>query len=235
LIYQPLSIKLADKEGMMTIADYAYNYIKDRIISQEFPPASPVDTKQLMERLEVGKTPLREALQRLSFERLIVISPRRGTFVSDISIIQLQQAFDARLLVERYTARVAATTMTEEQIAALRDLFKDTDEIASRGDYMESISVDQRFHYLIAEATHNEYLRDFLSMLLPVTMRFWHYVHGLAKDSSNKIREAHQRHFPVIDALASGDPDVAERAMANHIVTFRDEAMELIMSGRKVG
>jgi len=235
LIYQPLGIKLTDEEGMMTIADYAYNYIKDRIISQEFPPASPVDTKQLMERLEVGKTPLREALQRLSFERLIVISPRRGTFVSDISIIQLQQAFDARLLVERYTARVAATTMTEEQIAALRDLFKDTDEIASRGDYMESISVDQRFHYLIAEATHNEYLRDFLSMLLPVTMRFWHYVHGLAKDSSSKIREAHQRHFPVIDALASGDPDVAERAMANHIVTFRDEAMELIMSGSEVG
>jgi DNA-binding GntR family transcriptional regulator len=230
-----LGIKLADEEGMMTIADYAYNYIKDRIISQEFPPASPVDTKQLMEKLQVGKTPLREALQRLSFERLIVISPRRGTFVSDISIIQLQQAFDARLLVERYTACVAATTMTEEQIAALRDLFKNTDEIASRGDYMESISVDQRFHYLIAEATHNEYLRDFLSMLLPVTMRFWHYVHGLAKDSSSKIREAHQRHFPVIDALASGDPDVAERAMANHIVTFRDEAMELIMSGRKVG
>ena len=219
----------------MTMADYAYNYIKDRIISQEFPPASPVDTKQLMERLEVGKTPLREALQRLSFERLIVISPRRGTFVSDISIIQLQQAFDARLLIERRTARIATTAMTEEQIAALRDLFKNTDEIVSRGDYMESISVDQRFHYLIAEATHNEYLRDFLSMLLPVTMRFWHYVHGLAKDSSGKIREAHQRHFPVIDALASGDPDVAERAMANHIVTFRDEAMELIMSSGKVG
>ena len=219
----------------MTMADYAYNYIKDRIISQEFPPASPVDTKQLMERLEVGKTPLREALQRLSFERLIVISPRRGTFVSDISIIQLQQAFDARLLIERRTARIATTAMTEEQIAALRDLFKNTDEIVSRGDYMESISVDQRFHYLIAEATHNEYLRDFLSMLLPVTMRFWHYVHGLAKDSSGKIREAHQRHFPVIDALASGDPDVAERAMASHIVTFRDEAMELIMSGREVG
>jgi DNA-binding GntR family transcriptional regulator len=72
-------------------------------------------------------------------------------------------------------------------------------------------------------------------MLLPVTMRFWHYVHSLAKDSGNKIREAHQRHFPVIDALASGDPDVAERAMANHIVTFRDEAMELIMRGREMG
>jgi DNA-binding GntR family transcriptional regulator len=219
----------------MTMADYAYDYIKDRIISQEFPPASPVDTKQLMKQLEVGKTPLREALQRLAFEKLIVISPRRGTFVSDISIIQLQQAFDARLLVERYTARVAATTMTEEQIAALRDLFKGTDEIASRSDYMESISVDQRFHYLIAEASHNEYLRDFLSMLLPVTMRFWHYVHSLAKNSGAKIREAHRRHFPVIEALASGDPNTAERAMANHIITFRDEAMELIMSGGKLG
>jgi DNA-binding GntR family transcriptional regulator len=226
---------MADEEGMMTMADYAYGYIKDRIISQEFPPASPVDTKQLMKQLEVGKTPLREALQRLAFEKLIVISPRRGTFVSDISIIQLQQAFDARLLIERYTTRIAATTMTEKQLSDLRNLFKNTDEIASQGDYMESISVDQRFHYMIAEASHNEYLRDFLTMLLPVTMRFWHYVHSLAKDSSGKIREAHQRHFPVIDALASGDPDVAERAMANHIITFRDEAMELIMRSGKVG
>jgi DNA-binding GntR family transcriptional regulator len=215
----------------MTMAEYAYDYIKDRIISQEFPPASPVDTNRLVEQLEVGKTPLREALQRLAFEKLIVISPRRGTFVSDISIIQLQQAFDARLLVERYTARIAATTTTEEQITGLRDLFKDTDEIAGQGDYMESISVDQRFHYLIAEASHNEYLRDFLTMLLPVTMRFWHYGHRLAKDSGAKIREAHRRHFPVIEALASGDPDAAENAMANHIITFRDEALELIMRG----
>jgi len=222
-------------ESKMTRVEYAYDYIKDRIISQEFPPASPVDTQQLMKQLKVGKTPLREALQRLAFEKLIIISPRRGTFVSDISIIQLQQAFDARLLVERYTSRTAATTMTEEQITELRDLFKDTDEIASRGDYMASISVDQRFHYLIAEASHNEYLRDFLSMLLPVTMRFWHYVHSLAKNSGANIREAHQRHFPVIDALASGDPNTAERAMANHIVTFRDEALELIMQGGKMG
>jgi len=213
------------------MADYAYNYIKDRIISQEFPPASPVDTKQLMKRLEVGKTPLREALQRLAFEKLIVISPRQGTFVSDISIIQLQQAFDARLLVERYTSRIAATKMTEKQVAILRDLFKNTDEIASRGDYMESIFVDQRFHCLIAEASHNEYLRDFLTMLLPVTMRFWHHVHSLAKDSGMKIREVHQSHLLIIDALASGDPDVAERAMAYHIITFRDDALELVIHG----
>jgi DNA-binding GntR family transcriptional regulator len=218
-------------ESKMTMAEYAYDYIKDRIISQEFPPASTVDTERLMKQLEVGKTPLREALQRLAFEKLIMISPRRGTFVSDISIVQLQQAFDARLLVERYTARIAATTMTEEQITGLRDLFKDTDDIAGQGDYMASISVDQQFHYLIAKAGHNEYLRDFLSMLLPVTMRLWHYVHRLAKDSGAKIREAHQRHFPVIEALASGDPDAAEKAMANHIITFRDEALELIMHG----
>jgi DNA-binding GntR family transcriptional regulator len=217
------------------MADYAYDYIKDRIISQEFPPASPVDAKQLMKRLEMGRTPLREALQRLAFEKLITISPRRGAFVSDISIIQLEQAFDARLLVERYTSRIAATTMTEEQVAILRDLFKDTDEIASRGDYMASISIDQKFHYLIAEASHNEYLRDFLTMLLPVTMRFWHHVHSLAKDSGAKIREVHQRHLLIIDALASGNPDVAERAMTNHIVTFRDEALELVMQGGKMG
>jgi DNA-binding GntR family transcriptional regulator len=219
----------------MTMAEDAYNYIKDRIISQEFPPASPVDTKELMKQLKVGKTPLREALQRLAFEKLIVISPRRGTFVSDLSIIQLQQAFDARLLVERYTARIAAVKMTEGQITALRNLFKDTDAIALAGDCLRSVSVDQRFHRLIAEASQNEYLRDFLNMLLPVSMRLWHYVHSRTKDLSGGIQEAHRRHFSIIDALASGDPDAAERAMANHIIRFRDEALELIMQSGEIG
>lgn len=219
---------------MATITERTYNYIKERIISRQFPPASPLDTQQLMKELGVGKTPLREVLQRLAFEKLIVISPRRGTFVSDLSLIQLQQAFDGRLLVERYTARIAAVKMAEKQVAELRDLFKDSEEIARQGDCLRSISVDQKFHCLIAEASQNEYLKDFLNMLLPVTMRLWHYTHDRAKDLHGEIREAHQRHFSIIDALASGDPDAAERAMANHIIRFRDEALELIMQGGKI-
>ena len=205
------------------------------LITRQLPPAAPVDMQALMTRVNVGKAPLREALQRLAFEKLIVISPRRGTFVSDLSIIQLQQAFDARLLVERYTARIAATRITKEQIAAMRDLFKDTDDIANRGDYLAAIMVEYQFHRMIAEISNNEFLLSFLEILLPMILRLWYYVYNQYKDPTPGIKANHQRHLPVIDALASGDPDTAEAAMADHIVYFRDEALGLIMDGGGTG
>ncbi len=220
---------------MTTMAEQAYQQIKTKVITLELPPATPVDMQELMTQLDVGKAPLREALQRLAFEKLIVISPRRGTFVSDLSIIQLQQAFDARLLLERHTTRIAATRVTEEQITALRDLFNDTDEIANRGDYLAAIMVEYQFHRMIAEISHNEFLLSFLEILLPMILRLWYYVYSQYKDPTPGIKANHQRHLPVIDALASGDPDTAETTMANHIIYFRDEALGLIMDGGGAG
>jgi DNA-binding GntR family transcriptional regulator len=217
----------------MTLAERAYHDLKTMVITEALPPAAPVDKQQLMTQLGIGQAPLRDALQRLAFEKLVVISPRRGTFVADLSLIQLQQAFDARLLIERHTASLAATKITSQQIKALQDLHRETDQIADDEDLLTAIAIDQTFHRMIADIGANEFLRDFLDTLMPITMRLWYYVHSRAKDPAATIHEAGRGHFAIIDALATGQPDAAEEAMANHILHFRDRAFDQIMNGNR--
>jgi DNA-binding GntR family transcriptional regulator len=215
----------------MSKSDWAYEHIRERIITLELAPGATLDSNQLTSDLGVGKTPLREALQRLAFEKLIVIAPQKGTFVSDLSIVRLKQAFDARLLVERQTAGIAATSMTDEQLAHLRELLEEVDGLVNRADITASLTRDRNFHTLIAKASRNEYLIMFLDMLLPVTMRLWYYALFRTPEPATVLRSTHGKHMAVLDALASREPSASEDAMSDHIATFRDEVIALIMRG----
>ena len=92
----------------MRLSDKAYYLIRQRIITLELPPMSPIDEQALMEELQLGRTPIREALQRLAAENLVSIVPRRGMFVADISLTDLQQVFELRMMLEGFCARLAA-------------------------------------------------------------------------------------------------------------------------------
>lgn len=218
---------------MSTQAEQAYYHLRDKIISQEFAPGSVLDKKELLALLGVGKTPLREALQRLALERLIVVAPQKGTFVTDLSIVQLKQAFDARLLVERHAARVAALRLTERDLDVLKELVAASAQLNGRTDRDKSVALDQRFHKTITKASENEYLVQFLDTLLPVTMRLWHYSTTHAPDPTAVMRRLRDGHQAIVDALALRDPDAAETAVSRHISRFQNESLALIMgSGR---
>lgn len=218
----------------MSMTERAYEQIKAMILREELAPAAMIDLQELTRMLGLGKSPVREALQRLALEKLIVISPRRGTFVTDLSIIQLQQALDARLVIERHTARTLAERITDRQIAALRTMLADVDRIVDEADFLDAFAVDEKFHTFIAEATGNDYFVDFLSLLLPVTMRFWHRALRQSRDQVATIQKTQLSHRAIIDALATRDPDVAERAMIRHITGFRDEAVGKIMGANEM-
>jgi DNA-binding GntR family transcriptional regulator len=211
------------------MAEEAYYHIRERIVSQEFAPGTVLDKSKLLSDLEIGRTPLREALQRLALERLIVIAPQKGTFVSDFSIVQLKQAFDARLLVEKQAARVAALRIADRDLRLLKELTAASAQLNGSTDRSESISLDQRFHKTIAEASQNDYLVQFLDMLLPVTMRLWHYAATHSTDSSAVIQRLSDGHQSIVGALALGDPNAAESAVSQHILRFQNESLALIM------
>lgn len=215
----------------MSKADWAYDHIRERIIALDLAPGTTLDIKELASQLGVGMTPLRAALQRLALEKLIVIAPQKGTFVSDLSIVQLKRAFDARLLVEKKTAAIAATAMTDEQFAELRDLLDDTSGFVDHGDIRASLAADRRFHSLIARASENEYLIMFLDMLLPFTMRLWHYALFRTVEPVSVLHSAHERHMTVLEALGTGDPKTSENAMSDHIAGFWDQVLTLTMHG----
>ncbi|MCZ7572187.1 MAG: GntR family transcriptional regulator [Ardenticatenaceae bacterium] len=218
----------------MSLTEQAYKRIKHMILTEELPPATPIDLHEMTGLLGVGKTPVREALQRLALEKLIIISPRRGTFVTDLSIIQLQQALDARLIIERHTVRIMASKITECEVAALRKLIQDIEQLSAHRDYLGAVQVDERFHLSIAEATGNDYLADFLSLLLPVTMRFWYRGFRQSPDPALTTRTTYDAHQAIIDGLERHDADAAERAMVQHISAFRKEAVERIMTASAV-
>lgn len=89
-------------------SEVAYRILKEKIVNLELPPASLLNEAELMAELDLGRTPIREALQRLALENLVVILPRRGTIVADLNLSDLQKIFEVRLELEVYAARLAA-------------------------------------------------------------------------------------------------------------------------------
>src|SRR5262245_7295748 len=105
--------------GQLRLADQAYLRLRDEIVTVRLRPGDPLDEKALSQRLELGLTPVRDALKRLTLERLAVIYPRRGTFVTDINISDERWLTEVRIEMEGLAAALAAERATDEECAAM--------------------------------------------------------------------------------------------------------------------
>lgn len=197
----------------------AYARIREKIINLELPPAAPIDENALMEELGLGRTPIREAIQRLALENLVVVYPRRGTLVADLNPNDLQKIFELRLELEPYAARLAAERATAEQLAAMQTLFASADEMMRTGDHRQLIQLDHQAHEHLAQAAHNEFLEETLERLYGHVLRLW-YV-SLTKVS--RLREAIEEHRDIIAAVQAGDGDRAANIMRAHVAGFQSE------------
>jgi DNA-binding GntR family transcriptional regulator len=104
------------------LADRAYAELRDRIVTLRIPPGAPIDEDQLGEELEMGRTPVREAIKRLALENLVTVFPRRGTFASEINITDLAHISDVRAQLEGHAAYRAAERLGDAQRAELTQL-----------------------------------------------------------------------------------------------------------------
>ena len=124
----------------MRLSDKAYELIRHKIITLELPPLAPIDEQALMEDLQLGRTPIREALQRLAAEDLVLLAPRRGMFVADISITDLQKIFELRMVLEGFCARLAAERVTPEQLAKMEAAIQELAQVpAANGKALMAI------------------------------------------------------------------------------------------------
>lgn len=197
----------------------AYARIKEKIISLELPPASPVDENALMDELGFGRTPVREALQRLAHESLVVILPRRGTLVADLNLSDLQKIFEMRLELEPYAAWLAAGRATPDEIAAMEALFADPDALIRAGDNRQLIQIDHQAHMLLAQAAHNEFLEETLDRLYSHVLRLWY----VSLHRVSRLREAIAEHRDIIAAVRARDGDRAAAIMRAHVAGFQSE------------
>lgn len=208
-----------DNSHPVSLSHQAYERIRHKIISLELPPGQVIDEVQLQKELALGRTPIREALKRLSLEKLVTIVPRRGMFVTDIGITDLQHLFETRLTLEALAARLAARRGKPkhwERMAAALDRLSAADASV---DNETLITIDEACHQIMYEATGNEFLRDILTTLYALSLRLWYYSLSRIGD----MRAAVQEHHAILHALQAGDAEAAALLLRQHIYAFQEE------------
>jgi DNA-binding GntR family transcriptional regulator len=204
---------------MQSLADKAYHAIRDLIVSLELAPGAVIDEKDLIERLGIGRTPVREALRRLAQERLVEVYPRRGMFVTGVDVRELARLSEVRAVLEPEAARLAAERANDADRAQLAALLEEIDNGA--GDLM---GLDERIHRAVYRSAHNDLLEATLEQYYVLALRIW----VLALDRSHGLEEAVEAHRELLEAIQDGDGERAAAAMRGHVENF-EQAMHRVL------
>jgi DNA-binding GntR family transcriptional regulator len=201
----------------LTDADKAYLQIKEKIITVEMPPGSVIHEAELMEELGLGRTPIREALKRLQVESLVVVAPRRGMFVASVAITDLQQIYEVRVELESLCVRLAVERITSEQLKELKASIAEYQR-ADEGAKKPLLSLDRRFHLLLAKAAGNEFLYNEVERFYNLSLRIWYLALNHIQPDNFDV----DAHVELLDAIEAGDTRRGEQRIREHIRHFHD-------------
>lgn len=196
-----------------------YSLLLDRIINLEYQPGELLNEKKLIDEWQVSRTPIREALLKLSEKGFVIMVPRVGTYVSQIDLKEIKYAYEVKKNLEVLACELAADRATEEQVGALFEIVERIETYRSQEDYKKYIDDDYRFRKIIRQASQNPYLQNYLGELNKKTMRFVNYVeYKLEKpewyNASLRL---------MAEAIRNRDSQAAGIEMKNHTEIFLNE------------
>jgi DNA-binding GntR family transcriptional regulator len=208
---------VATKPGVeeLSLAERAYRAIRDRLVMLEIRPGAPVNEDQLAQALGVGRTPVREALKRLQYERLITTYPRRGTFATDVNITDLAHISEVRQELEPLAAAQATLTAVLQELESVDP---------RRHAAAELMRLDLQVHRAIYAATHNPYLEDTLVRHDNLATRIWCLFIDRLSDMAGHVEE----HRPLLRAIVAGDTDKAAQLARSHVEGFERAILDAI-------
>ena len=209
-------------------SETAYHAIREMIVTLELAPGAVVSERELMARLGLGRTPVREALRDLARERLVEVYPRRGIFVSSIDVGDIAGLSEVRVVLEALAARLAATRATDADRQAIDGLLEELSSLGGEADDRRLIELDQRIHQHIHRCTHNPFLAAALEEYYVLTLRIWF----VALDRVERLDEAVREHRALLEAVRAGDADRAEAAMRDHVRGFEVAVRAVLQTGR---
>jgi DNA-binding GntR family transcriptional regulator len=201
------------------LADRAYVDLRDRLVSLRIPPGSPIDEDQIGRELQMGRTPVREAIKRLCLENLVTVYPRRGTFASEINITDLAHISDVRTVLERHAAYRAAERLTDAQREELNELLRELAASEGSDDLEALMGLDARIHRFIYRCAGNPFMEETLGRYFNLSLRIWYLVLDRLPSLFARVHE----HDDLLRAIRDGDPERASEILAEHIATFERE------------
>ncbi|WEK04996.1 MAG: GntR family transcriptional regulator [Candidatus Devosia phytovorans] len=221
-------------QGVQTV----YDSLRQSILDLTLDPGSPLDEMRLAEQFDLSRTPIREAMVRLSAEGLLVTLPNRNTIVAPIDFVNLPYYFEALTLMYRVTTRSAAVHRKSEDVERIRALAGLYADAVKRQDALDMISTNREFHVAIAEAGGNHYFTQLFARLLDEGRRVLRLYYQ-SFDDALPLQYVDE-HGEMIAAIEAGDAVQADRLGARHaaqivrqIQTYiaRDTASGIALSG----
>lgn len=210
--------QLLDDEGDATLTERAYTRLEELIVTLRLAPGTAVTEAQLSEMLGIGRTPIREALQRLAAQRLVRILPRRGIVISDIDVKAQLRLLEVRRELERLICRKAARRATDGERKRFAELAKGFRQCAKDGDEQRFMRMDREFNELCLVAARNEFATGAMSLMNSLARRFWflHYRQAADLPLTAKL------HAEVAHAIASGEEEAAGKASEKLLDTIQE-------------
>ncbi len=208
----PPVLWFANDEGKWRI----YNCLKDWILYTEFMPGQQLNERNLANHFGISRTPMREVLQLLCYQGLLVIKPRQGVFVAPIEPERIRETFEVRLPLETTVARLAARRAQPEDVQKLYELAELSQEALRTCEYEQVIRLDAAFHDALAKAARNMVLRQTRESLHNICLRYWFLILDRYKPDIEDI-DAHVR---LTSAIERQDSDLAARIHGRHVESF---------------
>lgn len=212
------------------LTDRAYERIRRDIISCAIAPGSEVSEAQLCSQYKLGKAGVRVALTKLSHDGLVRAIPRRGYRVVPVTLQDIQDVFELRLMLEPRAARMAAGKVNSQQLRGYDEICRagyEPGDARSTGRFLEA---NKAFHVAIAQATGNARLAAAIEHLLDEMTRLLHLGLGLRKGPQETLHE----HKSLVKALARADGETAERICREQIEASRNMVLSAILTSRSV-
>jgi DNA-binding GntR family transcriptional regulator len=201
------------------LADRAYVELRDRLVTLRIQPGAPIDEDLLGRELQMGRTPVREAIKRLALENLVTVFPRRGTFASEINITDLAHISDVRAQLEGHAAYRAAQRITEAQLEVLDGLLEELARTQGSDDVTALMALDAQIHRFVYRCAGNPYLEETLARYFNLSLRIWHLVLDRLPHLFARVHE----HEELLRAIAAGEGERARDVVAEHVATFERE------------
>ncbi|MES0812016.1 GntR family transcriptional regulator [Roseibium sp. SCPC15] len=209
--------------GDLSQSAQAYRQLEEGIVTLKLKPGEAVTEVALAQRLGLGRTPIREALQRLSWEGLLTIRPRLGVIIAEMNPSDFIKVLDARHALERLVVGSAARLASQEERKTLESCAEDMREAASVPDVEEYLRLDKAFDEVVAQAACNPFAAKALAPLQTQCRRFWYRHFGQAD-----LNPAAWSHLEVMQAIASGDENAAMEQVENLMFYLRRQATALL-------
>jgi len=194
-----------------TVSDKVYRWIKNAIISGDIKPGERIIQENLTKHLNVSRTPVRDALQRLSAEKLVILTPFHGAEVFALSKKSLDEIYEVRIVMEAFAASKACDLITDSELAELRSI---NDQISkSSASIPKCMELDRRFHSKICLIARSDYIIEVLNAVWDKSDPYKSIFYTLPGSNDRAVEE----HSAMLNSLSLRDKDALDKAVHLHL------------------